>query len=137
VLTNGANIVGTDIAGIAFPVDVKGGRGGLGATLTVLTTGAQAPMLEMQKEALRARVNATYGYNAIARIRITQTAAAGFAEGKAVFQGKARANQTTAQSGADPEIASAAQRHTARVEDTGLRHALEMLGRNVLTKAKS
>jgi hypothetical protein len=42
-------------------------------------------MLEMQKEILRARVNACYGYNAIARIRITQTAPTGFAEGQAAF----------------------------------------------------
>ena len=39
----------------------------------------------MQKVQLRERVNAVYGYNAIARIRITQTAAAGFSEGQADF----------------------------------------------------
>ena len=43
----------------------------MGATLTLLTTGANAPMLEMQKEKLRQKVNAVYGYNAISRVRIT------------------------------------------------------------------
>ncbi|MCH2249176.1 MAG: DUF721 domain-containing protein, partial [Cognatishimia sp.] len=49
VLTHWAEIVGQDMAAICKPVDVKYGRQGFGATLTVLTTGAQAPMLEMQK----------------------------------------------------------------------------------------
>ncbi|MEC7258544.1 MAG: DUF721 domain-containing protein, partial [Pseudomonadota bacterium] len=85
VLTHWAEIAGADIAGIARPVNVSYGRGGFGATLTVLTTGAQAPMLEMQKERLRERVNAAYGYNAISRVRITQTAPTGFSEGQAMF----------------------------------------------------
>ena len=34
------------------------GKGGMGATLTLLTTGPMAPMVEMQKERLRERVNA-------------------------------------------------------------------------------
>ena len=72
VLTHWAEIVGEDIAGIARPVEVSYGRSGFGATLTVLTTGAQAPMLEMQKEKLRAKVNAAYGYNAISRVHLTQ-----------------------------------------------------------------
>ncbi|MEC8196651.1 MAG: DUF721 domain-containing protein, partial [Pseudomonadota bacterium] len=85
VLTHWAEIVGEDIARICQPVDVKYGRQGFGATLTLLTTGAQAPMLEMQKETLRTRINAAYGYNAITHMRITQTAPTGFAEGQAQF----------------------------------------------------
>ncbi|MBT26349.1 MAG: RNA-binding protein, partial [Rhodobacteraceae bacterium] len=74
LLTHWPEVVGEDIAAIARPVDVKYGRsGGFGATLTLLTTGAQAPMLEMQKDQIRQKVNGVYGYNAIARIRITQT----------------------------------------------------------------
>ena len=56
LLTHWAEIVGEDTAQIARPVDVKYGRQGFGATLTLLTTGAQAPMLEMQKERLRETV---------------------------------------------------------------------------------
>ena len=58
------------MAAISRPVEIGYGRGGLGATLTLLTTGANAPLLEMRKEELRERVNAIYGYNAIARIRV-------------------------------------------------------------------
>ncbi|MEX0338241.1 MAG: DUF721 domain-containing protein, partial [Arenibacterium sp.] len=85
VVTHWEEVAGSDIAKIAQPVKINYGRGGLGATLTILTTGAQAPMMEMQKENLRTRVNAAYGYNAIARIHITQTAPTGFAEGQAAF----------------------------------------------------
>lgn len=133
VLTQWPEIAGAAIAEIARPVDVTYGRQGFGATLTVLTTGAQAPMLEMQKEALRDRVNAAYGYNAIARIRITQTAPTGFAEGQARFDHRpAKPKDKTPDSAT---IATAAD--IARpVDDEGLRDALEALARNVLSRPK-
>ena len=134
VLTHWAEIAGEEIAAIAHPVEVSYGRKGFGATLTVLTTGAQAPMLEMQKEVLRERVNAVYGYNAIARIRITQTAPTGFAEGQAVFAPAPAQKQKAAP---DPTAIKAAAEIAAPVADDGLRQALEALGRNVLSKTKS
>lgn len=130
VLTHWAEIAGPDIAAICRPVTVGYGRGGFGATLTVLTTGAQAPMLEMQKETLRQKVNAAYGYNAISRIRITQSAPVGFAEGQARFDQRPPA----VSAGVPPEIAAAAGNAAGGVSDTGLRDALERLGRNVLLK---
>ena len=134
LLTHWAEIAGPQIADIAQPVKVNYGRGQLGATLTVLTTGAQAPMLEMQKEKLRQKVNAAYGYNAISRIHITQTAATGFAEAQAVFAGQAPKPASPATE--DPTIAAAADALAQPVEDTDLRRALESLGRNVLSKRK-
>ena len=103
----------------------------MGATLTLLTTGAQAPMLEMQKEKLRERVNAVYGYNAIARIRITQTAPVGFAEGQVDFSHRPKVAPAPA---VPPETLEAATSLAAPVTDDGLRAALERLARNVLTK---
>ena len=85
LLTHWAEVAGDAIAAISRPVEVSYGRGGIGATLTLLTTGSHAPVLEMEKEKLRARVNAVYGYNAIARVRVTQTAPTGFAEGQVAF----------------------------------------------------
>lgn len=131
LLTHWAEIAGADIAGIARPVNVSYARGGFGATLTVLTTGAQAPMLEMQKEALRERVNACYGYAAITRIRITQTAPTGFADGQVAFApAPRRAPQP------DPAARSAAQAAAAPVTDEALRRALESLGENVLSRKR-
>jgi hypothetical protein len=133
LLTHWAEVVGDDIAAIARPVEVSYARQGMGATLTLLTTGAQAPMLEMQKEKLRERVNAVYGYNAIARIRITQTAPVGFAEGQVDFTHRPKEATPPAVA---PEMLQAATSLAAPVTDDGLRAALERLARNVLTKSQ-
>jgi len=103
----------------------------MGATLTLLTTGANAPVLEMEKEKLRSRVNAVYGYNAIARIRITQTAATGFAEGQVDFQ---HGPDRTASLPTDPVIQQRALEVAEPIEDEGLKRALARLGENILKK---
>lgn len=135
VLTHWPEIAGEDIAALSRPVKISYARGGFGATLTVLTTGAQAPMLEMQKEKLRERVNAAYGYNAISRIHITQTAPVGFAEGQADFDHRRRAAKPTAEP--DAQIRVEAADLADPVTDNDLRAALEKLGQNVLTKSKT
>lgn len=131
LLTQWPEIAGADIAAIARPVEVSFGRGGLGATLTVLTTGAQAPMLEMQKDRLREKVNAVYGYAAIARIRITQTAATGFADGQVDFDHRPASLAVEA---IRPETVARAGETVAQVADDTLRTALERLGANILSK---
>ncbi|QYX56898.1 DciA family protein [Roseovarius sp. SCSIO 43702] len=130
LLTRWAEIAGAEVAGIARPVEVSYGRGGLGATLTLLTTGAQAPMLEMQKETLREKVNAVYGYNAISRIRITQTAPTGFAEGQVAFDPKPKAGPPVPA----PEARSRATTLVGDVADDDLKRALDALGANILTR---
>jgi len=136
LLTHWAEIVGQDTARIARPVNVSYGRGAFGATLTVLTTGAQAPMLQADLPRIRERVNACYGYAAIARVRITQTAPVGFAEGQAAFgpADPAPARATTARDG---DAVAKAKTAVAQVDDEALRRALESLGENVLSRAKS
>ena len=132
LLTHWPEIAGESIAAIARPVEVSYARQGMGATLTLLTTGAQAPMLEMQKEPLREKINAVYGYNAISRIRLTQTAPAGFAEGQADF---AHRKPDRAPAAPPAELAAQAQDMVTPVADDDLRAALERLGRNVLTRS--
>ncbi|SFC65107.1 hypothetical protein SAMN04488094_107110 [Tropicimonas isoalkanivorans] len=132
VLTHWAEIVGQEIAAIARPVSVNYGRGSFGATLTVLTTGANAPMLQMQEPRLREKVNAVYGYAAISRIRFTQTAPTGFAEGQAQFAPPPPPA---------PRAPNAACRRRAEdlageVCDDSLRKALASLGALVLNKSK-
>ncbi|MEX3313871.1 DUF721 domain-containing protein [Sulfitobacter sp. PS-8MA] len=134
LLTHWAEIAGEATAAISRPVEVSYGRKeGIGATLTLLTTGANAPMLEMQKEQLRERVNSVYGYNAIARVRITQTAATGFAEGRVAFDHKEKA----AKPAPDPALKRQAAAAAEPVADEGLRAALARLGENVLNKNQS
>ena len=120
LLTHWDEVAGPEIAAICQPVDVSFSRGGIGATLTILTTGAQAPMLQMQVDRLRRKVNACYGYDAIRRIHITQTAPSGFGTPPRPH------SETEA-----PSIDPVAQSEAASVTDPGLRAALERLGTNV------
>ena len=129
LLTHWAEFVGEQVAGVATPVNVSYGRGGLGATLTVLTTGANAPMLEMQKVQILEKVNACYGYRAIARVRITQTAPTGFAEGRGAFAPAPKAAQRP-----DPATQARAREVASGVANDDLRNALEALAANVLAK---
>ncbi len=131
LLTHWAEIVGEETARIAHPVKVGYGQGGLGATLSILTTGAQAPMLEMQKDQIRDKVNACYGYRAISRVRITQTAPTGFAEGRVAFDHNPNENP-----GPDPEALAQADILSSDVASDDLRLALRALAANVLTKRK-
>ena len=118
----------SDIAGRARPVEVSYGQG-FGATLVVLTTGPNAPVLEMQKEVIREKVNACYGYAAITRIRITQTAPTGFSEGHVSFQHRSIPEQRAA-----PEVTPEIRDLTQTVGDEDLRAALECLGANITSR---
>lgn len=130
LLTHWAEIAGAEIAACARPVKIGYTKGGFGATLTLLTTGPAAPMVQMQLPRLREKVNACYGYNAISRITITQTAPTGFAEGQASFSTAPRQHPQAP----DPKVVSTARAVTGDVADEGLRTALERLATNVLSK---
>lgn len=133
LLTHWAEIVGTDVARAALPVKVNYGRGGLGATLTVLTTGAQAPMLQADLPRIKDKVNACYGYAAISRIRITQTAPVGFHEGQVAFSPAPKSGASPVK----PETRAKAQEFVTDVGSEDLRMALEKLGENILSRSKS
>lgn len=133
LLTHWSEIVGEEIARHARPVRVGYRRDGFGATLTLLTTGAHAPMIEMQKDTIRDRVNACYGYAAISRIALTQTAPDGFAEGRAAFA--PRPSEADVPRAPDPAATRRAAEAAAGVADPGLRAALERLGQRVFTGA--
>ncbi|MCB1356624.1 MAG: DUF721 domain-containing protein [Maritimibacter sp.] len=131
LLTHWEEIAGPETARIARPVQVSYGReGGFGATLVLLTTGANAPMLEMQKERIRERVNGVYGYAAISGIRVTQTAPTGFAEGQVQFTRPPKPAPQTP----DPELVARARETASGVGDPQLRAALEALAQNVLSR---
>lgn len=132
ILTHWAEIVGADTAAIARPVKITWARG-FGGTLVLLTTGGHAPVLEMQKERILERVNATYGYRAIAHVHITQTAPSGFAEGRVAF----RAAPPKPPAEPDPARLDRAMAGLEAVEDQGLKDALARLARNVLTPRHS
>ena len=132
LLTHWEEIAGADVAAMSRPVEISYGRGGFGATLSLLTTGPQAPMLEMQKEQIRQRVNACYGYNAIARVRITQTAPTGFSDGQVSFQHRAAPKPELRPSAHQTAEAEAEMRD---VSDPGLRAALTRLSAQFKSKS--
>ena len=132
LLTHWAEIVGEQTAKTAIPVKVSYSQGGMGATLTILTTGAQAPMLQADLPRIKDRVNACYGYGAISRIRITQTAPTGFSEGQIAFDHGPK----PAPAPPDPEILAAAKQSAASIQSDDLRTALEALGQNVISRTK-
>lgn len=132
LLTQWAEVVGEDIAAQAMPMKIGYGKDGMGATLTLLVPGAAAPLVQMQLPAIRERVNACYGYNAISRIHLTQTAATGFAEGQSPFAHRPK----SAPPGPDPAVTGAAQALSRAVGDETLRAALEALGEKVLSRRR-
>jgi hypothetical protein len=85
-------------------------------------------MVQMDLPKLVDRVNAAYGYAAITRISLTQTATTGFAEGQTPFSGPAKANAP------DPALTAKAASLAQPIHDDTLRHALEQLGQNILTR---
>ncbi len=133
LLTQWAEVAGEDMARITRPVKIGYGRDGMGATLTLLVAPAHAPMVQMGLPRLKDRVNAAYGYNAIARISLTQTAATGFAEGQAEFM----AAPPKAAPPPDPALVAEARAVAAPVHDETLRAALEALAQNILNRRKT
>lgn len=131
LLTQWREVAGPAVADVALPLRVSYASGGLGATLTLLVRGADAPVVQAQVPQIIERVNACYGYAAISRIVLTQTAPDGFAEGRTPFE-------PPPHPGPAPEIPADAKRAAsatvAPVRDESLRRALEALGANVLSR---
>ena len=132
LLTQWSEVAGDAVARITRPVKIGYGREGMGATLTLLVSPAHAPMVQMELPKLKDRINAVYGYAAIARISLTQTAATGFAEGQAEFTPAPRQPRP-----ANPEVEAKAAAYAAPVHDDKLRDALAALAQNILNRRKS
>lgn len=132
LLTHWPEVVGEDLAAMTRPVKIGHTREGMGATLTLLVASAHAPMVQMQLPRIVEKVNAVYGYRAISRIALTQTAATGFAEGQAEFITKPKATPPPA-----PEVVAEARETAAPITDPGLRAALEALAQNILTRRRN
>ena len=133
ILTTWPEIAGEEVADISRPVKVSYSGLGFGGTLTLLTTGPYAPIIEMRKEYLRERVNAVYGYNAIARIKVTQTSAISFFNGKPTFKNR---SENEGESNPDSEITRESANIVDGIENDDFRKALETLGRNVLSTSR-
>ena len=132
LLTHWSSFVGVGLAEKTYPVKISFASGGLGATLTILTTGPYALELEMLKHQIKDKVNAAYGYNAVARIKITQTAETGFEFAKVsgnTEEQDSNKNLTVVRNNLK------ASELVEGVENKELREALAELEEKVLTKS--
>jgi hypothetical protein len=135
LLTHWPEIVGESVAAIARPLEIRHprprpGHAPEGATLTVLALGAAALRLEMEKERIRERVNACYGYAAIAKIRIKQAGPEAFTEAAPAPARKAPADPAQ-------DLHARAAPLADGVSNTELRLALAALAANVLSKSRT
>jgi hypothetical protein len=131
LLTHWSEIVGTQTAAMARPIKVTYAKGGFGATLVLLTTGSFAPMLQAELPKIQNRVNAVYGYSAISRIHITQTAPTGFAEGRVQFEHEKKDKRLAP----TPQVRAEASELAQGAQDESLRKALEKLASSFLSRS--
>jgi hypothetical protein len=119
-------IVGPELAALCRPVEVsyRGRAQGLGATLVLAVDGAVAPEVEHMVPAIMEKVNQVYGYRAVARVRLSQTAMPPSAGGPA--HPPERPPAMDAPAGAD----------ISGIADPELRAALARLGANIVTAAR-
>ena len=129
VLTHWSEIVGEEISSVSIPTKVSYKTDSLGATLTILTSGSSGPILEMQKEFIRNKINAVYGYNAVHKIKITQSS-------PVALMGKNDNSETMVSKNRkiNIEISPSLQKSVNEIDDKNLRQALEELAINVFTK---
>ena len=129
VLTHWSEIVGEEISSVSIPTKVSYKTDGLGATLTILTSGSSGPILEMQKEFIRNKINAVYGYNAVHKIKITQSSPVALIgkneNSESIVSEKQKINV---------EISPSLEKAVNEIDDKNLRQALEELAINVFTK---
>ncbi len=125
LLTEWDKVVGAQMAGLVRPLRLShAAREGMGGTLTLGVLSVRALEAQHQEPAIIERVNAHYGYRAVARIRLAQLGPEAFA----------KARLETAAPQPSSEQAAAVKSAVAPVADEELRGALERLGRNIATR---
>ncbi len=126
LLTHWSSFVGNGLAEKTYPVKIS-------FTLTILTTGPHALEVEMMKTQIKEKVNAAYGYSAVTRINITQTAGIGFDFTKLGVSSEGQdwdPNSSTIRK----KVKTSQQ--VESVQDKDLREALADLEEKVLTKSE-
>jgi hypothetical protein len=125
LLTEWDHVVGADMAELVRPLRLShAAKEGMGGTLTLGVLGVRALEAQHQEPAIIERVNAHYGYRAVARIRLSQLGAEAFA--------KAKLESAPPQPSSAQE--AAVKSAVAPIADDDLRAALERLGRNIATR---
>lgn len=146
VLTDWPEVVGDALAPLCRPVKVTYAAGGFGATLVVLAEGARAPEVEMLGPRIIERVNAFYGYRAVSRFKVVQTASGmgasgGFAEDAALAPRSRQSDRMGAPERRQGAVSEAEAQGVAAavrpVASDSLRQALDRLGRNIISRRRA
>jgi len=125
LLTEWDAVVGAQIADLVRPLRLSHtAKEGMGGTLVLGVLGVRALEAQHMEPAIIDRVNAHYGYRAVARIRLAQLGPDAFA--------KAKVELTPPQPTSEQEMA--VKTAVTPVADNDLRDALERLGRNIATR---
>ena len=132
VLTHWSEIVGEEISSVSIPTKVSYKTDSLGATLTILTSGSSGPVLEMQKEFIRTKINAVYGYNAVQKIKITQSSPLAL-----IHKNENPQSVISKKNKPKVEISTSLEKAVNEIDDKNLRQALEELAINVFTKLEN
>ncbi|MEC9431299.1 MAG: DUF721 domain-containing protein [Pseudomonadota bacterium] len=143
VLTDWPTIVGEALARACRPVRLAWTGTAFGATLILEAEGAFATEVEMQGPRIAERVNAHYGYRAVARVKVVQGGRGTVARPGAVGAASGRAGDARAAAGFAEPPASApsapppgSEAGIAAVTDPGLRAALARLGASVAARKR-
>ena len=126
LLTDWDAVVGEQIGALCRPIRLShAAKEGLGGTLTLGVLGARALEAQHLEPQIIERVNAHYGYRAVARVRLAQVSADVFRRAAP----KAPPPEPT------PAQVEELKTAVAPIVDEGLRASLENLGRNVAARA--
>lgn len=123
VVARWPEIVGTDLAAFACPMQVKYPRGRNDAATLVLrvSSSAAAAMLQLKTPQILARVNGFFGYAAVARLEASH--------------GPLPPRQAKAAATPDPVPSAEVEAATAQVASEDLRNALRKLGAHLQHRA--
>ncbi|MEM9049855.1 MAG: DciA family protein [Pseudomonadota bacterium] len=135
IVTQWTEIVGALAGAVTMPVGISRRGRSLGGTLELRAAPGRGPEVEMMAPQIVERVNACFGYRAVARIRLVQDGPSGFAEPAAAFDPAGAPEGLGGNApGADrpgeppPETRRHVADTVAGIDDPDLRHALERLG---------
>jgi hypothetical protein len=128
LLTRWEEVAGPEIAAITRPMRIAHGKGGFGGTLWLLAPAGRGPELDMLAPAIVERVNAACGHRAVSRVRLTQSAGTGFADGAAPFDPSGAPVAAPRPVQVPPETRARVASAVACIADPALRGALEALG---------
>ena len=132
LITHWPDIAGETMAAATRPVRVKQPRGmALGGVLVLAVDGARASEVEHEIPRLIERVNAHYGYGAVAEVKLTQAV-----EGP--ISGRSHAEPKRPRCVRPDELPAEKKQQldalTKPIESDALRDALQRLGANILSR---